>query len=60
MRTKKKKLTVYLPSTPCTPEMRQAMVDVVTKRGQSLAEAQREAFSIFLEKYGSKTIVSGS
>jgi hypothetical protein len=50
MRTKKKKLTVYLPSTPCTPEMRQAMVDVVTKRGQSLAEAQREAFSIFLEK----------
>lgn len=58
MRTKRAKFTVFLPSTPCTPEMREAVVDFALKNGKSLSEVQRQAMSFFLEKNATKAINS--
>lgn len=46
----KARLTKFLPSTPCTPDMRTKMLDLAHERGVSLAEIQREAFSLFLSE----------
>ncbi len=48
-------LTKRLPATPCTPEMREAIVEVAEKRSTSVAEIQRAAFSLFLENNVSST-----
>ena len=52
--------TELLPSTPSTPEMREQMLHVAQERGVSLAEVQREAFSLFLSANYSKAIVENS
>jgi hypothetical protein len=57
---KKAKLIHTLPPTPCTPEMRDQMVQAAKNQGRSLADIQREAFSIFLRKNFSKAKVEMS
>ena len=57
---KKKILSDFLPSTPCTPEMRNQVVEVAQKTWKSLAEIQREAIDLFLSGNYSKTIVNDS
>jgi hypothetical protein len=57
---KQKILSDFLPSTPCTPEMRNQVVEVAEKTGKSLAEIQREAIGLFLNANYSKAIVSDS
>jgi hypothetical protein len=60
MLEKREKLTEQLPPTPCTPEMRQQVVDIAQKYGLSIAKVQREAISIFLSNYLSKATVETS
>lgn len=50
---KTKILTKQLPSTPCTPDMREAMLAISQSENKSLAEVQREAFALFLRIFGS-------
>ena len=51
----KKKMEAQLPPTLCTNEMRDGMVAIASEKGKSIGEIQREAFSLFLSKYDSKT-----
>lgn len=55
MRTKKR-LTAFLPSTPCTPEMRESLVEKAKREGKSLADLQRSAIALFLSSSDSITI----
>lgn len=48
--------TELLPATPCTPGMREAVLDIALSKGVSLAEVQRDAISLFLTENYSKTI----
>jgi dsDNA-binding SOS-regulon protein len=52
----KARYTQFLPSTPCKPEMRDEMLELARKKGVSLAELQREAFSLFLSQNYSNAI----
>lgn len=45
---KKRQFTVLLPATPCNVELRDRILQVADNRGMSIAEVQREAFSLFL------------
>lgn len=45
-----------LPATPCTPEMRESITVLARAKGVSLAEIQRQAFSLFLSENYSITI----
>ena len=53
--SKKKVLTAQLPSTPCTPQMRESIVELAVQRNVTIAEIQREAFSLFLSGFVSQT-----
>jgi len=46
--SKKAVLTAQLPPTPCTPQMREKLVEVARQRNITIAEIQRQAFSLFL------------
>ncbi len=46
--TRRPRYIAQLPATPCTPQMREQMVEIAERRGVSLAEVQREAYSFFL------------
>lgn len=52
----KPRLTKFLPSTPCTPTMREQMLSKAKEKGVSLAELQREAFTLFLSQNSSNAI----
>lgn len=54
----KKKLSAWLPPTPCTPEMREELIAVATREGRSLADLQRTAISLFLSVSDGETINS--
>lgn len=45
---RQKVLTVQLPPTTCTPEMRDQVVEVANKRGVSIADIMRDAITLFL------------
>lgn len=45
-----------LPATPCTPAMRAEIERVARARGDSLAEVQRDAISLFLSVNSSNAI----
>lgn len=51
----KKRLSSQLPPTPCSAEMRARMSSIAESEGRSLADVQRDAFSLFLSKYDRKT-----
>jgi hypothetical protein len=53
--TKKKVLTAQLPPTPCTPQMRESLVEIAMQRNITIAEIQRQAFSLFLSNFVSET-----
>lgn len=55
-KTQRKKFTEFLPSTPCTPEMRSQIVEIAGEQGRSVADVQRNAFAFFLQSNYSKTI----
>lgn len=46
--SRKAKLIHWLPPTPVTPEMREAVVAIADKEQESIAEIQRRAFAFFL------------
>jgi len=46
--SKKAVLTAQLPPTPCTPQMREMIVKLSSQRNRTIADIQREAFSLFL------------
>jgi len=46
--SKRAVLTAQLPPTPCTPQMREKLVEVARQRNITIAEIQRQAFSLFL------------
>ncbi len=50
MRTKKSIYTEFLPSTPCTTQMREQLVNIARSQGVSIAEIQRNAYALFLAK----------
>lgn len=56
MRYKLPVLTERLPATPCTPQMRQEMENIARIQGISLADLQRQAVSLFLENFDTKSI----
>lgn len=58
MTTKRRRLTAQLPPTPCTPDMRAAVINEAEKRGVSIADVQRQAFTLFLAQFDSNTIAS--
>ena len=60
MRTKKAILVAQLPPTPCTPKMREDFIQAATSLGKSMAEAQRDAISLFLERFDSNAISGDS
>jgi hypothetical protein len=47
---RKKVMTVQLPPTTCTPEMRAQVVEVADRRGVSIADVVRDAITLFLHK----------
>lgn len=51
---KKRELTALLPITPCTPKMRDAIIAMADERSVSIAQIQREAYSVFLASANSK------
>lgn len=53
---KKATLTAQLPPTPCTPEMRESIVLIAHARNMSIADVQRQAFTLFLSKCDTKCI----
>ena len=55
--TKRAVLTVTLPPTPCTPEMREDLVGLARQRNQTIAEIQREAFSLFLSTVNTVPVI---
>lgn len=55
MRTKKARLTALLPATPCSPDMYERMKKIADDAGESLAEIQRGAFSLFLSSNSRNT-----
>jgi hypothetical protein len=59
-KTKKGMLRVQLPSTPCTEEMRDAVVSIAEMNNKSIAQVQREAYSFFLKTMYSITIDENS
>lgn len=57
MPTRKKAVMIAsLPPTPCTPQMREKMLEVADREGVSIAEIQRSAFSLFLASFDTKSI----
>lgn len=52
----KKPMSAHLPATPCHPEMRDRLLGVAKEQGRSIADIQREAFSIFLSKFDTGSI----
>jgi hypothetical protein len=54
--SKRPVLTAQLPPTPCTPEMRETLVTLAKNNNVSIADIQRQAFSLFLRGCDSKTI----
>lgn len=54
--SKKAVLTAQLPPTPCTPQMREMLVEVARQRNITIAEIQRQAFSLFLSDIDRKSI----
>lgn len=56
----KAKFPAMLPSTPCTAEMRDQIMEIVKQRNSSIAEVQRDAFSLFLAANYSNAIVKNS
>lgn len=56
--TKRAVLTVTLPPTPCTPEMREKMVALASVSNKTIAEIQREAFSLFLLTNDRESIIT--
>jgi hypothetical protein len=57
---KKARYTAQLPPTPCTPEMRQRMIDVAEEKGESVAHLQREAIALFLSENDRNSIINES
>jgi hypothetical protein len=49
-----------LPATPCTPKMRQHILEIAEREGTSIAEIQRKALALFLSKSNSKPIGENS
>jgi hypothetical protein len=52
-----RQLISMLPPTPCTPELREKMVNVAKDGKRSLADVQREAFEFFLDRNSSNARV---
>ena len=52
----RKRLSARLPATPCTQEMRDAMVKLAHENQCDLAELQRAAFSLFLLSPDTKSV----
>lgn len=50
MKRTKRRMTAFLPPTPCTPEMRQRVEAYAEKEGRSIAEVQRDALSLFFAR----------
>lgn len=44
----KRRMSAFLPPTPCTPELRQAVQKFAEDHGRSIADIQRDALSLFL------------
>jgi len=59
-RTYQAKYPSILPATPCPAELRKRIEQAARKKGVSIAEIQREAFTFFLSGNYSETIVSDS
>lgn len=56
MNTRKPKFTFFLPATPVTESMGEQIRIIAGERGVSVAEVQREAFSLFLRQNASLAI----
>lgn len=54
MSTRRKILIERLPQTPCTPEMKQAVIAIAEGQGCSIADVQRDAIALFLKRNGKK------
>lgn len=52
----RRKFTAWLPSTPCTPEMRAQIMGVAEEKKQSISELTREALSLFLSQNDCKSV----
>lgn len=55
--TKKPVFTMLLPPTPCTPQMREDLINYAASIGESIAEIQRRSFALFLAENFSKAKV---
>lgn len=55
-RRKVNRFTALLPATPCTSQMRDALVRIAKAEDKSVAEVQRQAYILFLSRIDSKPI----
>lgn len=59
-RTKRPQYTDRLPGTPCTPQMREKVVNLAQREGLSIADIQRRAYTIFLSSFVSDAYIMDS
>lgn len=52
----KRRMSAFLPPTPCTQDMRTKLVAVAEEQGKSIAQVQREAVSLFLSGFNTYCI----
>lgn len=53
-----RRMTAWLPATPCHPELRDRLIKVAKDQGKSVSALQREAIILFLERSDSTSDTS--
>lgn len=57
---RRKRLTARLPATPCTPEMKASVTAIAEDQERSVADIQRDAITLFLQRSDTKSVRIGT